>query len=86
MWYKETPKVTFSDWANKDLVHRAPKQIKQQFVDMPNYELSGRSFDVSHLDRFINTHSRHLGPSENHPDVSNYGGATQQSNNFGAVR
>ena len=51
---KQVPYSTFSEFLPQRSRSKKAKQMYQGFVDMPNYRLAGRSFDVRHLDRFIN--------------------------------
>ena len=50
---KETPRVTYSDWATKTSVTRPAKEVYGQFVDVPNYRPVSKHFDARHLDMFI---------------------------------
>ena len=55
MWMKSVPHCTFSDFQgrNGESTFKHPSTIKKGFTDIPNYRLTGKSFDAMHLDRFI---------------------------------
>lgn len=59
MWMKNLPHCTFSDFQGKKggvngaSCFKHPSQIKNEFSDIPNYQLASKAFDAQHLDKFI---------------------------------
>ena len=49
---KHVPHCSFSDFEQRAAT-KNPATMKSEFEDIPNYHLTGKSFDVRHLDRFI---------------------------------
>ena len=52
MWMKSVPHCKFSDFQPK-ATFKHPSSIKNEFDDVPNYQLTSKAFDARHLDRFL---------------------------------
>ena len=53
MWMKQVTSVPqYSAFAPKGTV-RNSAEISGQFKEVPNYKMTGKSFDVQHLDKFL---------------------------------
>lgn len=55
MWMKQTPHCNFSDFEGRGIrtSFKAPSTVRKEFVDIPNYQLASKAFDVRHLDKFL---------------------------------